>query len=80
MGLDLEGRVPGRSVGPSDLRKEVSKIFLEHGGNRPHIRLSVPPSHPALSRFPPDPEGNARDSLRLAWLARGFLLLSTFLE
>ena len=41
--------------------------------------LTLPPSHPVLSKFPPDPEGNAIDSPRVAWLVRKFFLSSTFL-
>lgn len=29
MSLDLEEWVPGRSADPADMRKEVSKVFLE---------------------------------------------------
>lgn len=43
MGLDFKEWVPGRSVGPTDLRREGSRVFLEDGvvGHRAGSTLPV---------------------------------------
>lgn len=81
MGLDLAGRVPRRSLGPSDLRKQKSEVSLGDGEHSPHRRLCVPPSHTAgpSSHRPRGKCHRLAESGR-AGLAWRVLLLSTFVE